>query len=255
MLPSPPARQVQSVRTTFRIINLIQNLGSVTPSDLADELELSKSSVHNYLATLEAEGYVVKEGRSYRLGLRFLTHGIAAKKALGMEKPVSSALKSICESLSYPTWWVVEELGRGIFLEGATPDGQTSTYGDIGKRSYLHTHALGKAILAESPDEYVDQVIERYGLPEQTMRTTTNPDDLHKEITEIRERGFAISEGQAVLGILSVGVGFKDQEGRLHAIGIFENSRELVGNQVDEIGRQLVDFVDLLEQDLQRGDQ
>lgn len=250
MLPDPPSRQVKSVRTAFEIINIIQNLGSTTPSELANELDISKSSAHNYLATLQADGYVVNEDRSYRLGLRFLTHGIAAKKTLSLQKPVVSTLHSISKSIGYPAWWVAEELGRGIFLEGEIPDEQTSTYGDTGKRSYLHTHALGKAILAESPDQYIEQIVDRHGLPEQTMRTTTNPDALFDEIEEVREQGFTISDGEAVLGILSVGVGFQDNQGRIYAIGIFGNSRELAGNQAEEIGRELINFVDLLEQKL-----
>lgn len=254
MLPEPPSRQVQSVRTSFEILNTIQNLGRATPSDLAEELSLSKSSVHNYLATLETEGYVVNERRSYRLGLRFLTHGIAAKKTLNVQKPIVSALESISTNLGYPTWWVAEELGRGIFLEGEIPEGQTQTYGGTGTRSYLHTHALGKAILAASPEEYIEQIIERYGLPDQTSRTTSDRDELFDEIEEIRDRGFAISDGEAVLGILSVGVAFRDNEDRVHAIGIFGNSRDLVGTQALEIGQELADLVDILEEELQTED-
>lgn len=251
MLPDTPSRQVQSVTTAFTIINELQNRGSATPSQLTDQLDLSNSSIHNYLSTLEHEGYVVNEGGRYRLGLRFLTHGIAAKNTLGIQNIVREALQSIATEFSYPAWWVAEEFGRGLFLDGVVPEDQTATYGNVGKRSYLHTHALGKAILALSSDKYVEQVIERYGLAEQTMRTTTDTDSLFEELDEIRDRGFEVSDGEAVLGIISLGAAFKDTEGRVHAIGVFGNSRDLAGTQAEEMGSQLRNTVDALARRLQ----
>ncbi len=44
-------------------------------SELCDELDASKGTVHTYLATLEAEGLVAKDDGRYRLGLRLVTMG------------------------------------------------------------------------------------------------------------------------------------------------------------------------------------
>ncbi|MFC7157035.1 IclR family transcriptional regulator [Halomarina halobia] len=247
MLANTPSRQVQSVRTAFELINRLQALGGATPAQLTEELDLSKSSVHNYLATLEVEGYLVNDGGTYRLGLRFLTHGTAAKYAAGVERPIVRTVRSVAEELAESTWGVAEEFGRGYFMENATPADATTTYGSVGKRSYLHTHALGKAILAGSSDEYVERVADHHGLPEQTRRTTTDVDDLIAELETVRERGFAVSEGEAVLGILSVGVGFRDADDRRHAIGVFGHSRDFAGNHPENIGERLVEAVGELE--------
>lgn len=251
MLPNTPSRQVQSVKTAFTIINVLQNRGSATPTQLTEQLDLSSSSVHNYLSTLEHEGYVVNESGRYRLGLRFLTHGIAAKNALGSQNAINETLQSLAAESSYPIWWVTEEFGRGFFLDGITPDGRTNTYGSIGKRSYLHTHAPGKAILAKFSDEHVNQIIDRYGLPEQTMRTTTDVDTLFEELQTVRDRGFVVSDGEAVLGILSLGAAFRGAEDRVHAIGVFGNSRDFAGTEAEDMGRRLRDTVNSLERGLQ----
>lgn len=252
MHPNTPSRQVKSVRTALRLVNVIQILGHATPTQLTEQLDLSKSSVHNYLTTLEQVGYVVNEDGSYRLGLRFLTHGIAARSSLGVGAPLMPTLRSVAEDLSQPTWWVAEEFGRGVFLEASTPTEQTNTYGSVGKRSYLHTHAPGKAILAQSADEYVKRIIEYHGLPEQTERTTTNADALFDELREIRDRGFAVSDGEAALGIISIGAAFRDREDRMHAIGIFGESREFTDTYAEEIGTTLMNTVNSLEESLQR---
>lgn len=112
-------------------------------------------------------------------------------------------------------------------------------------------HAPGKAIHAASDKEYVKQVVETYGLPEQTMKTMADLSTLHRELGEVRDQGFAVIEGEAVLGILSVGAAFRD--GGVHAIGVFADSRNSVGNRIENIGETLFDFMNLLEQKLQTG--
>lgn len=250
MLPDTPSRQVQSVKTASKIIDILQNRGGATPTELTNQLDISNSSVHNYLATLEQEGYVVNESGRYRLGLRLLTHGMAAKNVLGSNNLIRNTIQSLADEFPYPIWWVSEEYGRGFFLDGITPDDQTSTYGNVGKRSYLHTHAPGKAILAELTDEYIEQIITRHGLPEQTMRTTTDSETLFEEIQSVRNRGFVVSDGEAVLGILSLGVAFWGPENRVHAIGVFGNSRDFAGTEAEEMGTRLLESVDSLESDL-----
>jgi IclR family transcriptional regulator, acetate operon repressor len=242
-----PSRQVKSVQTAFQLVNVLQKYGYATPTELTEQLELSKSSIHNYLVTLERMGYVVSEGRNYRLGLRFLTHGIAAKNSLSVTTAIVPKLQSTAEELSQPMWWIAEEFGRGLFLEGSTLDDRTNSYGIIGKRSYLHTHAPGKAILAESSDEYIEQIFQYHGLPEQTEKTTTDVDTLFDEIAEIRSRGFAVSDGEAALGIISIGTGFRDSENRTHAFGVFGDSREFTDSVVEQIGTELMNAVSSLE--------
>jgi len=248
------SRMVKSVINGFELVGRLQALGGATLTELAGDMNLAKSTVHNYLTTLETLGYVVNEDGTYRLGLRFLTHGIAAKRALGLQIFVSDHLLSIGGNIPYPTWWVCEELGRGIFLGGAVSQEDDPIYGRMGKRSYLHTHAPGKAILAQLSDEHVRQIIDRWGLPERTERTTTDGESLLDELDEIRERGIAVSDSEAILGVLSVGVSFQDSMGRTHAIGTFCFAREVHLSRAEEIGELLLDEVDTIESKLYRGE-
>jgi DNA-binding IclR family transcriptional regulator len=248
------SRMVKSVMTAFELVGRLQALGGATLTELAGDLDLAKSTVHNYLKTLETLGYVVNEDGRYRLGVRFLTHGIAAKRALGLRSLVSDNLSSIGEDIPYPTWWVCEELGRGIFLERAVPQEYEPVYGRMGKRSYLHTHAPGKAILARLSDKHVRQIVDRWGLPGRTERTTTGRNLLFDELDEIRERGIAVSDSEAILGVLSVGVNFQDSRGRTHAIGTFCFAREIHPSRAEEIGELLLDKVGIIESKLHRGE-
>jgi DNA-binding IclR family transcriptional regulator len=251
MLTDFPSRKVNSVETAFRLVTVLQSLGRATLTELAEYTDLANSTVHNYLTTLESMGYVVNEDGKYRLGLRFLTHGIAAKRSLDTREIAFNALQTLASDVSHPTWWVNEELGRGVFLEHSLPEGQEKIYGRIGKRSYLHTHAPGKAILAELPRSEVEAIVDYHGLPGQTTKTTTDEDGLFGELETVRERGIAVSDGEAVLGVQSIGASFKSPSGRPNAIGLFGYSRDFAGKYMEEdISKRLKDVVTALENTL-----
>lgn len=221
MIPSSSSRQVQSVRTAFRIIDVLQDMDGATMNELSSQVDVAKSTIHNYLGTLQTLGYVVERNGTYRLGLRFLTHGMAAKSSIPIRDAVTDVLPEVARTLSQSAWWVVEELGRGIFVDNAVPEGGERVYGRVGKCSYLHTHALGKAILAEYPPADVEKMLDYHGIPVYTRETITDRESLLAELEEIRRQGYAVSDGEAALGVRSVGVAFEGPFGYTHGLGVF----------------------------------
>lgn len=234
MISETPSREVKSVRTAFRLVAAIQERDGATLADLTEELDLAKSTVHNYVRTMESMGYIVERNGRYRLGLRFLTNGMAARNGIAGRDAVTYRIRALAEELSQPVWWVLEEFGRGIFVEKAVPDDAEKIYGRVGKRSYLHVHAPGKAILATLPAEYRDRIVDYHGLPVHTTKTKTERASLQSDLDRAREQGYAISDGEAALGVQSVGVAFEDSAGITHAIGVFGHSHELSRNTLEQ---------------------
>jgi DNA-binding IclR family transcriptional regulator len=78
-------------------------------------------------------------------------------------------------------------------------------YFTVGERMYLHTTAAGKAILAEYPEERVDFIVDRTGLPRQTDRTITSREALKRELDGIRQRGYALNRGEDQEGVYAIG--------------------------------------------------
>lgn len=233
MFSASSSRHIKSVQTAFRIVEFLQKQDGATISDLTHHLEVSKSTVHNYLSTLESLGYVVNRDGTYRVGLRFLTHGMAARNSLDIGRAVKPALTEVSNEINQAAWWITEELGRGIFVDTDVPrDGQV-IFGRVGKRSYLHAHGPGKAILAQQSDEYVRKILDFHGLPEYTTETVTDEAVLFEQLERIREQGYAYTVGEAALGIQSIGVAFQDDHEQTHAIGVFGYSHDFDGENLD----------------------
>lgn len=213
--------RIQSVDTTFAIVELIRERGTVGVTEVAESLDRSKSTVHHYLATLENRGYLECEGDEYSLGLRFLTLGGTARD----REPLFHLSRADVDRLAAETGekarLIVERDWHGITLHQAEGDQVDETRTCVGSTEDLYSTAAGKALLAALPSEQVDEYIQTRDLTSHTANTITDPDRLRTELDRIRSRGVALDDeehydgvrcvaapvsarGRGVLGTLSV---------------------------------------------------
>ncbi len=80
---------------------------------------------------------------------------------------------------------------------------------------------VGQAYMAYLSDEKIDEIVDRFGLPERTESTISEPAELHDTLAEVRERGIAVEVGGRLPGVTSIGTAIKDESGTIvAAIGI-----------------------------------
>ncbi len=77
---------------------------------------------------------------------------------------------------------------------------------EVGFRTAPHATAVGKAILADYPEEDVVAMLGRTGMQRHTDHTLVTPKDFLDELAEVRRRGYAIDEGEQEIGVRCVGV-------------------------------------------------
>nr|WP_269440725.1 IclR family transcriptional regulator C-terminal domain-containing protein [Micromonospora tarapacensis] len=74
-------------------------------------------------------------------------------------------------------------------------------YSAIGRRLPAHATALGKALLAEHPDQDVDGLLS-WPLPRLTPHTLTDRDALHAALATVRAAGHAVDREENAEGIM-----------------------------------------------------
>jgi DNA-binding IclR family transcriptional regulator len=79
----------------------------------------------------------------------------------------------------------------------------------------MHYTAGGKALLAAFDDDRVEDVVERWGLPERTDWTITTRKELYDELERVRERGYAVADEEYAAGLRAVGVAVENPDGSL----------------------------------------
>ena len=200
-MTSKASNPIKSTKTTFRIVEALKELDGAGVTELANHLDLPKSNVHNYLSTLEEEEYVVKEGTTFHVGIRFLELGAYARSRRELYEIARPEMDKLAEEEGELVNLLVEEHGRGTYVYRVAGDDAVQVDAHVGTRVYLHCTALGKAILAHMPEERVEEIIDHHGLPKVTENTITDRDALYERLERIRERGIAFDREERLEGL------------------------------------------------------
>lgn len=217
------AGQSGSLRTIERateILELLQEEGGLGVSDLAARMDVPKSTVHDYLRTLEELGFIDNDGGTYSLGLRLLQFGGHVKhrnRLFHVARPQLERLSDLSGEMASVN---IEDQGRFVILH--TEVGPESLRLGIypGMTTPIHTHAAGKSILAALPDERVDEILDRRGLEQVTAETITDRATLDEEIAEIAERGYGVDTDQQVVGMGVIAAPVTTERRVLGSIGL-----------------------------------
>ncbi|ADE01288.1 MULTISPECIES: HTH-type transcriptional regulator XacR [Haloferax] len=206
------------VRTTEKTLALVEELMQKGPcgvTELAGDLDMGKSAVHNHLTTLQKHGYVLKDGDDYRVGLKFLEVGGHSRKSMEVYQVAEPEVKSLAADTGELANLLVEEQGMGVYLMRAKGDDAVDLDTYAGLRTNLHTTALGKAILANLPESRVDEIIERHGLEQKTPKSIGTRQELFQVLEGVRERGYAIDDGERLEGLRCLAAPIKSSSGEV----------------------------------------
>lgn len=236
-----PKRRVKSVETTFSIIETLKDSDGRTLSELSTELDMAKSTVHRYLQTLLYGGYIVKEGSEYHLSLRFLELGDQASSRKRGYSIAREKVEELAEETDERAQFIVAEHGQAVYVHRKAGSHAVKTDPGIGKRIGLHTIAAGKAIIAEWPDEVIEEFVSTRELRSETPHTVTDLEDLMTEVEEIRERGYGVNKQENIEGLRAVGAAVCDQHGR--PIGAFSVSGPTNRMKGEWFGQELPDLL------------
>lgn len=203
---------VQAAGTTFQIIETLHELNGAGVAELADHLDMPKSTVHDHLQTLTEAEYLINDNGTYHIAARFLELGGFARSQMKLYQVATPEIKKLAEETGEHANLMIEEHGVGIYLNKFKGSDAVTIDTHIGKRIHLHKTALGKAILAYMDESEVDAIIDRHGLPAETDQTITDEEELKTELAEIRDRGYAIDDEERVLGLRCIAAPVCDKD-------------------------------------------
>jgi DNA-binding IclR family transcriptional regulator len=228
-------RTVQAVQTACEIVDLLREQGEAGVTELANELDLSKGTVHCQLSTLVQNEFIVKSEEGYQLSLRYLDLGEHVKERLGIYEVVCEEIDDLAEATEELAQFATEEYGQAVYIYKAGGSNAVQTASSIGRREYLHCIALGKAMLACFSEPRIEEIIEYHGLPQFTDHTITTRTELFDELSEIRERGYATDQEEKIEGLHCIATPVMgNQDEVLGAVSVSGPSRRMEGARLNE---------------------
>lgn len=228
-------RSVKTTETVFTVIEYLHEHDGARLRDLAEDLDLAKSTLHRHLATLTQREYVVKEGDEYYIGARFIDLGQHARSRRPAYEMAKQVVDEIAEETGERAQFIIEEHGWAVYIHRTRGSNAVRTDPGIGKRIPMHLTSAGKAILAHYPRDRIEDIIDRRGLEGATPNSITDQESLFEELERIRERGYSFNNQENIEGLRAVGIpilGPADQV--IGALSVAGPTRRLKGDRYEE---------------------
>ncbi len=168
-------------------------------SDIADELDMSRSTTHRYVVTLLQLGYLEQNARrKYRLGLRVTDLGMSALSATGLREHARPYLEELRQHTSYTTSLAFLDGPEILYIDSLRSfrRGQNKIDLDLhpGSRLPAYCTAMGKLLLACLPENEQRDLIAEMNLTKRGPNTITSKKALRDELDEIREESLAVND-------------------------------------------------------------
>jgi DNA-binding IclR family transcriptional regulator len=177
-------------------------------SELSRKLEVPKSTMHLILLTLERLGYVSREpgSRDYSLSVKVCELGRSLMKNVMMPDIALPHLEDLVRQVRLTAHLAVLEHDQAMYVQKVDCPGLIKFDTYVGKRTNLHCTAVGKVLLAYSPESKSDRILQREPFARYTRHTITSAILLRKELVKVRQRGYAVDDEEEELEVRCVAV-------------------------------------------------
>lgn len=208
---------MKTVRQALQLLKLFTPAAprwSVTQA--AEQLGLTKSTASRLLAALAREGFLTRDSPRgpYAVGQRAYAVGVVYLLGLDVRQAALPVLEEVAFNLRETVYLGALGDGAAVYIDKILSPLALRVDSYLGVSVPLHATALGKALLAWQPQEYVEGVMSR-GLQPLTAQTITDPAVLRRELERIRVEGYATDFEEYEEGLHCVGLPIRDASGNV----------------------------------------
>lgn len=189
-------------------------------TEIATKLGIGKSNAHNIISTYCQMGYLQQmQNRKYALGYKLLEHAFVINQHLGYSRAVYDLLLETAERSDQVVYFGIPYGTDVLYLYVAHPIARMKElpYREmLGEKAPLCTTGIGKAMLANMPEEEWPERITK-NLKKYTENTITDPYEIILELRRTRQRGYSIDDEEHEYNVRCVGVPVYNSAGQLVA--------------------------------------
>jgi len=211
------------IPTNLRTLLILEVLGrndsAMTATEINDSIGLPKQTVHRLCATLEAEGFLIRDagGRRYRPSRRLREMGMGLLHASRSHIARHQVLKDIAAQVRETVNFVVPEDDGMNYLDRVETDWPFRIQLPVGTHVPFHCTASGKMFMSSLKPAARNSFVAGLKLKPETRHTHIEPETLLKELAETARRGYAVDREELIEGMVAIAVPVNDTTGRYAA--------------------------------------
>lgn len=217
-----------NLRNLLILEALAKQGGPASATDLNATLNLPKPTIHRLVATLEAEGFLVRDldGRSYLPGPRMRQMALGIMRFGSHSAPQREVLLRLNEQVGETCNLSMLDVDAMIYVDRVETQWPLRVQLHVGSRVPLHATSAGKVCLAYMPPAQLDRYLASARLNAYTPATITDTARLREELIRVRECQYGTDTGEFVEGMIAIAVPILDAAGKYLASVSFHAPRQ-----------------------------
>jgi len=235
--------KLQALDRAFAVLDLLGE--SEIPLGLAQvagALQLHKSTAHRFLMVLERHRMVERTTTGkFRLGLRLFDLGNRAIEQYDLRERAQPHLKRLVAETEETAHLCILEHSHIIYLDKLEPARSVRMFSRVGASNPVNSTAVGKAILAFTSPERVEEILSKTRYERFTAKTIVTREVLLREVERTRRRGYAVDDEEREEGVRCVAVPILDANAMaVAAISVSGPSFRVTSQKLPTIANRLM---------------
>jgi IclR family transcriptional regulator, pca regulon regulatory protein len=212
--PPPGLEFVQSLERGLAVIRAFDARNpELTLSDVARSTGLSRAVARRFLHTLVALGYVHTDGRRFALRARVLELGYSYVSSLGLPQIAQPHLEALAARVKEACSVTVLDGDDVVYVARVPSPRMVNIAITVGTRFPAYATSTGRVLLADQPEHWLAEYLERVELVSLTKQTIRDPRVLQDVLLTVRSVGYSKVDQEMEDGIQSLAVPLHDGGG------------------------------------------
>ena len=237
---------IQVAEKLFQVIELLAENGSMGIMELSASLGFHKSTTHRLVTSLQYMGYIRQDEESlkYALSLKFLEIGSKILEQTNMASLIHPSLKRLSEQTGETVHLVRREGTEAVYIDKVESNvSSIRMVSRVGSRIPLYCSGVGKALLAELPDEKIQSIWEASEVKSLTPYTIVTLEALMERIGEVRRLGYAVDNEENEEGVRCIAVSISDYHREpVYALSISAPIGRMTDERIGELRESVLAF-------------
>jgi IclR family pca regulon transcriptional regulator len=209
---------VQSLERGLSVIRAFsRERPSLTLTEIADHTNLTRAAARRFLITLRDLGYVNSDGKLFSLSPRVLELGYSYLSSLPVWEIARPHLERLADVVRETTSASVLDGTDIVFVARVETKRIMSMTLGVGSRLPAWATAMGRVLLADLPQERIDDYFRQVRLEPLSERTITDERELRRILQQARANGWTLVDQEVEEGVRSLAVPIRPPNGRAQA--------------------------------------
>jgi len=209
---------VQSLERGLAIMRVFSGeRPSMTVSEIAHEVGLTRAAVRRFLLTLGELGYIRGTNNRFELTPQVLELGYHYLSSLSFPDVALPRLEQLVAETGEASEGSILDRGDIVYVVRVPGPALMTISVTIGARRPAYATAMGRVLLANLPPDELEDYVRNHELVPLLPRTITEVAKFRAELDRVRSQGYALVDQELEEGLVAIAVPVRDRKGQVRA--------------------------------------